>query len=102
MLRYGAANDRFSHCLGACSRTAEIRCFVCNNLCRNQSVANVLMGKRGNKGGRKPALDAKAFKQVRALMADRSTRQTDIAAQYKISKSTLYKLVRQPQTDEAC
>jgi DNA invertase Pin-like site-specific DNA recombinase len=50
--------------------------------------------KRGNKGGRKPSLDLKAIKQVRALMADRSTRPADIASQYKISKSTLYKIVR--------
>lgn len=50
--------------------------------------------KRGNKGGRKPVLDAKAIKQVRALMADRSTRPADIAAQYKISKSTLYNIMR--------
>lgn len=55
--------------------------------------------KRGNKGGRKPVLDAKAVKQVRALMADRSTRPAEIAAQCRISKSTLYKLVRQPQTE---
>lgn len=53
--------------------------------------------KRGNKGGRKPVLDAKAVKQVRALMADRSTRPADIAAQYKISKSTRYKQVREGQ-----
>lgn len=50
--------------------------------------------RRGVKGGRKPVLDAKAVKQVLALMADRSTRPADIAAQYKISKSTLYKIVR--------
>ena len=50
--------------------------------------------KRGVRGGRKLALDAKAVKQVLALMADRSTRPADIASQYKISKSTLYKIVR--------
>jgi len=53
--------------------------------------------RRGNKGGRKPALDAKAIAQVRALMSDRSTCPADIAAQYKISKSTLYKVVRDRQ-----
>ncbi len=53
--------------------------------------------RRGRKGGRKPILDSKAVAQVRTLMADRSTRPADIAAQYKISKSTLYKLVRDGQ-----
>ena len=53
--------------------------------------------RRGNKGGRKPALDAKAIAQVRALMSDRSTCPADITAQYKISKSTLYKVVRDRQ-----
>jgi len=51
------------------------------------------------KGGRKPALDSKAMKQVRALMADRSTRPSDISAQYKIRKSALYKLVREGQME---
>lgn len=47
-----------------------------------------------HKGGRKPVLDAKAVKQLRALMADRSTRPADIAARFKISRSTLYNIVR--------
>ena len=50
--------------------------------------------RRGTKGGRKPALDAIAVAQVRSLMADRSTSPSAIAQRFKISKSTLYKLVR--------
>lgn len=51
--------------------------------------------RRGSKGGRKPILDAKATAQVRTLMADRSTSPSDIAKQFKVSRSTLYKLVRE-------
>ncbi|WP_374604661.1 recombinase family protein [Niveibacterium sp.] len=50
--------------------------------------------RRGTKGGRKPVLDAIAVAQVRSLMADRSTSPAAIAQRFKISKSTLYKLVR--------
>lgn len=50
--------------------------------------------RRGSKGGRKPVLDPKAVQQVRTLMADRSTSPADICKQFKVSKSTLYKLVR--------
>lgn len=50
--------------------------------------------KRGNKGGRKPSLDQRAVSQVRALMADRTTSPAEIAARFKVSKSTLYKVVR--------
>jgi DNA invertase Pin-like site-specific DNA recombinase len=51
--------------------------------------------RRGSKGGRKPILDAKATAQVRTLMADRSTSPSDIAKHFKVSRSTLYKLVRE-------
>lgn len=50
--------------------------------------------KRGNKGGRKPSLEQRAVSQVRALMADRATSPADIAARFKVSKSTLYEVVR--------
>lgn len=44
--------------------------------------------------GRKLAPDAKAVVQVRTLIADHFSRPADIASRYKISKSTLYKIVR--------
>jgi len=50
--------------------------------------------RRGTKGGRRPVLDATAVAQVRSLMADRTTSPAAIAQRFKISKSTLYKLVR--------
>lgn len=50
--------------------------------------------KRGNRGGRKPALDAKAAEQVRLLMKDRSIRPGDLAKTYGVSRTTIYKLAK--------
>jgi DNA invertase Pin-like site-specific DNA recombinase len=50
--------------------------------------------KRGNKGGRKPALTPKDADMVRKLMADRETSPADVCQRFGISKATLYKYVR--------
>lgn len=52
------------------------------------------MEKRGNRGGRKPALDAKAAEQVKLLMKDRNIRPTDLAKTYDVSRTTIYKLAK--------
>jgi len=49
------------------------------------------MEKRGNRGGRKPALDAKATEQVKLLMKDRAIRRTNLAKTYGVSGATIYK-----------
>ena len=56
--------------------------------------------RRGTKGGRRPVLDATAVAQVRSLMADRTTSPAAIAQRFKISKSTLYKLVRSGEGEQ--
>lgn len=45
---------------------------------------------RGRKGGRKAKLDARAVREIKALMKDPEITRTAIAARYKISRSTLY------------
>lgn len=47
---------------------------------------------RGMKGGCKPKLSESDIKQIRALMADRTTSAREIAQRFKIRCSTLYKL----------
>lgn len=43
-----------------------------------------------NRGGRKPALNAKATEQIKLLMKDRSIRPTDLAKTYRMSRATVY------------
>ena len=56
-----------------------------------------LKAARGTRGGRKPKLGDKDLRQIRTLMADRSTSVADIAKRFGISRSTLYKLTSEPQ-----
>jgi DNA invertase Pin-like site-specific DNA recombinase len=56
---------------------------------------------RGTRGGRKPKLGEKDVRQIRALMADRSTSVADIAKRFGISRSTLYKLTSEQQREAA-
>lgn len=44
-------------------------------------------------GGRKPKLDAKQIKEIRALLRDPDILVSDVAKRYKISRTTLYKHV---------
>ena len=46
---------------------------------------------RGRKGGRKPALDDKQIREVKALMRDPSVNITNVAERYHVSRTTLYK-----------
>lgn len=46
---------------------------------------------RGRKGGRKRKLDAKASREVRALLKDPEITTTEIVARYAVSRSALYR-----------
>lgn len=48
---------------------------------------------RGRNGGRKPKLDAKQIREIRALLRDPAIRVTDVAKRYGVSRTTLYKHV---------
>jgi DNA invertase Pin-like site-specific DNA recombinase len=49
---------------------------------------------RGRKGGRKPSLDDKQIKEIKALMKDKSIQVTTIAKRYDVSRATLYKYAK--------
>lgn len=48
---------------------------------------------RGRLGGRKPLLTESAKREIKALLATPGISVTDVAARYKVSRSTLYKAV---------
>lgn len=48
---------------------------------------------RGRKGGRKPSLNEKQIREIRALLRDPLIQASEVAARYGISRSTLYKHV---------
>jgi DNA invertase Pin-like site-specific DNA recombinase len=48
---------------------------------------------RGRFGGRKPSLTESAKREIKALLATPGISVTDVAARYKVSRSTLYKAV---------
>ena len=51
---------------------------------------------RGRKGGRRPKLDAKQIREVKALLADPKISVTDVATRYGVSRSTIYKHLSRP------
>lgn len=46
---------------------------------------------RGRAGGRKPKLDAKQIRQIKALLRDPNTSVTEVARDYGVSRTTIYK-----------
>ncbi len=46
-----------------------------------------------SEGGRKPKLDAKEAREIRALMRDPQVKVADIAKRYGVSRTTIYKCV---------
>ena len=62
------------------------------NLIRERTNAGLAAARaRGRSGGRKPALDAKQIREVKALMRDPSVNVSSVAIRYGISRATLYK-----------
>lgn len=48
---------------------------------------------RGRKGGRKPALNAKQVREIKALLRDPDVQVADVAKRYEVSRTTIYKYV---------
>ena len=62
------------------------------NLIRERTAAGLAAARaRGRAGGRKPKLDEKDVKEIRALWRDKSIPVADIARRYGVSRTTLYK-----------
>ncbi len=59
------------------------------------------LGARGRAGGRKPKLDEKDVKEIRALWRDKSILVADIARRYGVSRTTLYKHLDGPASMQA-
>lgn len=64
------------------------------NLIRERTHAGLTAARaRGRTGGRKPKLDAKQIREIRALLKDPDVRVIDIAKRYCVSRATVYKHV---------
>jgi len=62
------------------------------NLIRERTRAGLDAARaRGKKGGRKPKLDAKQIKEIKALLRDPSIEVSAVARRYGVSRTTLYK-----------
>ena len=64
------------------------------NLIRERTRAGLEASRaRGRFGGRKPKLDAKQAREIRALLRDPGVKVTDVAKRYGVSRTTIYKWV---------
>ena len=64
------------------------------NLIRERTHAGLSAARaRGRMGGRKPSLDAKQVREVRAVLKDPDVRVTDVAKRHGVSRATVYKHV---------
>jgi DNA invertase Pin-like site-specific DNA recombinase len=72
------------------------------NLIRERANAGLAAARaRGRAGGRKPKLDEKDVKEIRALWRDKSIPVADIARRYGVSRTTLYKHLDGPASMQA-
>lgn len=72
------------------------------NLIRERTNAGLAAARaRGRAGGRKPKLDEKDVKEIRALWRDKSIPVADIARRYGVSRTTLYKHLDGPASMQA-
>lgn len=64
------------------------------NLIRERTQAGLAAARaRGRCGGRKPKLDDKKVREIKALLSDPNIQVADVARQYGVSRTTLYKHV---------
>jgi DNA invertase Pin-like site-specific DNA recombinase len=64
------------------------------NLIRERTCAGLAAAKaRGRSGGRKPKLDVKQIKEIKAILKDPSIPVAGVAKRYGVSRTTLYKYV---------
>lgn len=62
------------------------------NLIRERTRAGLTAARaRGRAGGRKPKLNAKQIRQIKVLLRDPSTRVAEVAQDYGVSRTTIYK-----------
>jgi len=62
------------------------------NIIRERTKAGLDAARaRGRKGGRKPALNDKQVREIRALLADPQIQVSDVARKFGVSRTTLYK-----------
>ena len=62
------------------------------NLIRERTKAGLAAARvRGRVGGRKPKLDAKQIRQITTLLRDRNASVTELAKDYGVSRTTIYK-----------
>lgn len=62
------------------------------NIIRERTKAGLDAARaRGRKGGRKPALNDKQVREIRALLADPQIHVSDVAKKFGVSRTTLYK-----------
>ena len=65
------------------------------NIIRERTKAGLDAARaRGRKGGRKPALNDKQVREIKALMADPQIEVSEVARRYGVSRTTLYKYNR--------
>ena len=64
------------------------------NLIRERTKAGLAAARaRGRKGGRRPKLDGKKIREIRALLRDPRVVVGDVAKRYGVSRTTIYKHV---------
>jgi len=64
------------------------------NLIRERTKAGLVAARaRGRKGGRKPSLNEKQVREIKALLRDPQAQVSDLAKKYEVSRTTIYKYV---------
>ncbi|WP_340051741.1 recombinase family protein [Pseudomonas proteolytica] len=65
------------------------------NLIQERTRAGLAAARaRGRKGGRKPSLDDRQVREIKALLRDPEIQAGDVARRYGISRTTLYRYIR--------
>lgn len=67
------------------------------NLTRERTMAGLKAARaRGKPGGRPPKIGAKEIREINLLLADPNTTVTDVANRFGVSRTTIYKHVKEP------